>query len=64
MLSRNKQRESGWVLRLIRDESGPTATEYGVMLSLIIIGVLVTIVSIGDKMNTTFTSIADAIDTA
>ena len=64
MSDRNLEASGGWVLRLIRDESGPTGTEYAVMLGLIIIGVLTTIASIGAKMNDAFTYISDTVDVA
>lgn len=38
-------------------EDGPTATEYAVMLALIIIVALAAISSLGEKVNTVFTNV-------
>ena len=47
--------------RFLKSDDGPTATEYGVMLGLIILACVVTISLIGDELNTTFTNVATAI---
>jgi len=41
----------------IRSEDGPTATEYAVMLALIIIVALGAITLLGQKVNTIFTNV-------
>lgn len=41
-------------LRFIRDESGPTATEYAVMLALIIVVAVTAISTLGSNVNSTF----------
>jgi len=49
------------VTRFVRDESGATAIEYGLiaaLISVVIIGVLTTI---GTNLNTKFTSVANAL---
>ena len=43
--------------RFIQSEDGPTATEYAVMLALIIIVALTAVTTLGQKVNTIFTSI-------
>jgi pilus assembly protein Flp/PilA len=48
--------------RLIRDESGPTAIEYAVMLALIIIVCLVSIRVLGQNANSTFDAAGDALE--
>ena len=48
--------------RLIRDESGPTAVEYAVMLALIIVVCLTSIRFIGTAADNTFNDAADALD--
>jgi pilus assembly protein Flp/PilA len=45
--------------KLVCDEDGATATEYAVMLALIIIVCFVAIAAIGNKVNNTFQNIAD-----
>ena len=49
------------VVKLVRSEDGPTAVEYAVMLSLIVVVCLAAIKSIGTKANTTFTNVANSI---
>jgi pilus assembly protein Flp/PilA len=41
----------------LRSEDGPTATEYAVMLALIIIVALGAITLLGNKVNTIFTNV-------
>lgn len=43
--------------RFLKDESGPTATEYAVMLALIIIVAIGAISGIGIKVDSIFTSV-------
>ncbi|MCH8146820.1 MAG: Flp family type IVb pilin [Planctomycetes bacterium] len=43
--------------RFIKSEDGPTATEYAVMLSLIIVACIATISLLGAEINTMFTSV-------
>ncbi len=45
----------------IRSEDGPTATEYAVMLALIIIVALGAITLLGEKVNTIFTNVDGAL---
>jgi len=47
--------------RFLVSEDGPTAVEYAVMLALIIIVCLVSITSVGQQANSTFTSVANAL---
>jgi pilus assembly protein Flp/PilA len=44
------------VRRFIQSEDGPTATEYAVMLALIIIVALTAITTLGQKVTSVFTS--------
>jgi pilus assembly protein Flp/PilA len=43
------------------NEDGPTATEYAVMLALIIIVALGAITLLGQKVNTIFTNVKDGL---
>ncbi len=47
--------------RFLSSEDGPTAVEYAVMLSLIVIVCLTAITSIGNKANTVFQNIASSL---
>lgn len=50
--------------RLIREEEGATATEYAVMLVLIIVVCLATIIFLGQKVEEGFNQVATALDNA
>ena len=47
--------------RFLTSEDGPTAVEYAVMLALIVVVCLGAIQTIGTRANTTFTSVATAL---
>jgi len=49
------------IRHFLLSEDGPTAVEYAVMLTLIVIVCLTAISSIGTKANTTFTRVANSI---
>jgi pilus assembly protein Flp/PilA len=51
-------------LQLIRDEEGATATEYAVMLVLIIVVALATIIFLGKKVEEGFNKVASALQNA
>jgi pilus assembly protein Flp/PilA len=48
-------------LDLLRDEQGPTATEYAIMLALLILGVMATIQAIGQSMQAIYEDINAAV---
>jgi pilus assembly protein Flp/PilA len=47
---------SAW--RFLRDEDGPTAVEYAVMLALIIVVCITAITTLGSNANGTFSNVA------
>jgi pilus assembly protein Flp/PilA len=49
------------LVTFLKEEDGPTAVEYAVMLALIVVVCLGTIGTIGTNANTTFQSIADQL---
>lgn len=49
------------VKRFLQSEDGPTATEYAVMLALIIIVALTAITTLGSKVKTIFTNVETAL---
>ncbi|HOW73117.1 MAG TPA: Flp family type IVb pilin [Phycisphaerae bacterium] len=51
------------VKSFVRSEDGPTATEYAVMLALIIIVALAGITLLGTKVNAIFTNVEGALST-
>ena len=46
---------------MVKDESGATAIEYGMIVALISVGIIVAVTTIGTKLSTAFTSIANQI---
>jgi pilus assembly protein Flp/PilA len=51
------------LVRFLKNEDGPTAVEYAVMLALIIVVCITAITALGSNANKTFTSVGDAIGT-
>ena len=49
------------VRRFLADEDGPTAVEYAVMLSLIVVVCLSAITTIGTKASSVFSKVANSI---
>jgi pilus assembly protein Flp/PilA len=46
------------VKRFLKDESGPTAVEYAVMLALIVVVCISAITTLGNNANSTFSNVA------
>lgn len=51
------------VKSFLRSEDGPTATEYAVMLALIIVVALAAITLLGTKVSTIFTNVETSLPT-
>ena len=49
-------------LNFLKDESGPTATEYAVMLALIIVACIGAVFALGGRVEEIFTSVGDTLD--
>ena len=47
--------------KFIRDESGATAIEYGLIAAGISVAIIVVVQGLGTKLNTTFTSVSNAL---
>ena len=47
--------------RFLKSEDGPTATEYAVMLALVIVALIATITAFKDKVAAVFTTVGNAI---
>ena len=47
--------------RFLRDESGATAIEYGLIAAGIAVAIITVVGSLGSSLNTTFTSVSTAI---
>ena len=52
------------IKRFLKSEDGPTATEYAVMLALIIVVAIGAITTVGTKVTDVFTSVESALPTA
>ncbi len=52
------------VVDFLKQEDGPTAVEYAVMLALIIVVCIGTITTLGSNANKTFNSVASAVNTS
>jgi len=50
------------VTSFLREEDGPTAVEYAVMLALIIVVCIGAITTLGTNANTTFTSVGNTLN--
>jgi pilus assembly protein Flp/PilA len=51
-----------FAVNFLRNEDGPTAVEYAVMLALIIVVCIGAITTLGQNANSTFTSVGSAVD--
>ena len=55
---------SDLLVKFVKDESGPTAVEYAVMLALIIVVCITAITALGTNANNTFSYTANVIGTS
>ena len=49
------------LVRFLKNEDGPTAVEYAVMLALIIVVCVAAITALGSNANVTFSAVGDAV---
>jgi len=52
----------GLISRFVNDEAGATAIEYGLIAAGISVAIIATVVGLGSKLNTTFTSVSNALN--
>ena len=50
------------ITRFLRDDSGATAIEYGLIAAGISVAIIATVAGIGPKLSTTFTKVSDALN--
>jgi pilus assembly protein Flp/PilA len=55
---------SKFVARFVKDESGATAIEYGLIACLLSVAIIAVLQSIGTNLNTTFTAVNTALTPA
>jgi pilus assembly protein Flp/PilA len=53
-----------FVARFVKDETGVTALEYGMIAALVSVAILTALGTIGTQLNTTFTNIGTALTNA
>jgi pilus assembly protein Flp/PilA len=49
------------ISRFVKDESGATAIEYGLLAACISVAIITAVKGIGAKLNTTFSSVSSAL---
>jgi pilus assembly protein Flp/PilA len=52
---------SKFVTRFMKDESGATAIEYGLIVALIAVVIITAVTAVGSKLNTSFTTVGSSI---
>jgi pilus assembly protein Flp/PilA len=52
------------MVKFLKNEDGPTAVEYAVMLALIIVVCIGAVTTLGGNASTTFTSVGNAVSSA
>ena len=50
------------IARFIRDDTGATAIEYGLIAAGISVAIIATVAGLGTKLNSTFTSVNNALN--
>jgi pilus assembly protein Flp/PilA len=53
--------EMKYVMKFVKDESGATAIEYGLIAAGISVAIVAVLQGLGTKLNTTLTSVSNAI---
>jgi pilus assembly protein Flp/PilA len=49
------------ISRFVRDESGATAIEYGLIAALIAVAIITVVTTVGTNLKATFTSVANGL---
>ena len=49
------------IQRLINEESGATAVEYGLIAGLVAVAVIAALTALGDSLNSLFSDVADTV---
>jgi pilus assembly protein Flp/PilA len=52
------------IVRFMKEEDGATAVEYGLMVALIAVVIIVAVKAIGTNLNTVFTNVGGQLTTA
>ena len=54
---------AGLIERFLRDESGATAIEYGLIVALIAVVIITAVTTLGTNLNKAFTKVGNAVGT-
>ena len=49
------------LMRILKDDEGVTAIEYGLLAALIGVAIIVTVTAVGGQLNTVFTSVRTSL---
>jgi pilus assembly protein Flp/PilA len=52
------------LMTFVKDESGATAIEYGLIAALVAVGLIAALTALGDSLSTIFYTISSELDTA
>jgi pilus assembly protein Flp/PilA len=52
------------IQRLIKDESGATAIEYGLIAGLVAVAIIAALTALGGSLDSLFTNVSDTVDAA
>ena len=50
--------------KFVKDDSGATAIEYGLIAALVSVAIIAILNTLGDNLNATFTDVSDQLSTA
>jgi pilus assembly protein Flp/PilA len=53
-----------FINKLLRDEAGATAIEYGLIAALIAVAAITAMQSLGNNLSSTFTTVSDSLESA
>jgi pilus assembly protein Flp/PilA len=56
-----ESKKMNYLLNFVKDESGATAIEYGLIAAGISVAIIAVVQGLGSKLNTTFTSVQTAL---
>jgi pilus assembly protein Flp/PilA len=60
-IKKRRREQMGRIKNFFKDEVGATAVEYGLMVALIAVVIIVAVTTLGQNLNTTFSNVADAV---
>jgi pilus assembly protein Flp/PilA len=52
------------LINFVKDESGATAIEYGLIAALVAVGLIAALTALGDSLSAIFTTVSTTLDTA